>query len=177
MGMDVMTEEGVVLEIKHLNKLIREEDMEKITKILMKECKSMDSDLADNFAPLIKATKEGITAKQFIKAMADTVKAVEKKNWDWREEDYAVAEPFGYKMMELWGSIIEKTRPDFPSIINEVTMWTNARISGDDVPIGKVCFVFGDSFWERKLTAEGEEFEKLFGEGSAEVSSWTIMSY
>ena len=180
MSVDIMESSGVIVDIKTMNNLVRDKDIAKIIATFLEYVETWDNglepewrELRANMEPLANALKEGMTAAEFTKAMEDTVKLVEKKNWAWGNDHHAGF--WAEVMTELWNDFISKTRPDFPGSEVEVRGFDSYSTNGYDVPIGKVCFVFGEGeLWERRLTEKGEEFKKLMG--TADEVRWTMVS-
>jgi len=193
MGMDVMYNSGVILDIDQMIGLLRSEEAENIGVTIIETIpiegstapSLIDPSLLSYYSEFSDFLDEEITdynndeefEKAYKKALKDTVTKAESNSQlsesdDFLESFYSLWEALLYASCGSTDEGWEK----FPATFEEVRVFENSRESGDEVPKGKICFVFSShDLWERKLSEKGKEFEKLVGK--IDEVKWTSVSY
>ena len=192
MGMDVMYDRGVILDIDQMIGLLRSEEVSNIGVTIIEMIpiegstvpSDIDPSLLSYYSPFSDFLDEEVTdynneeafEKAYKKALKDTVTKAES-NWSSESHEFLWSFYSLWKalLFASWGSV-DDFWEKFPASFDEVRVFENPRECGYEVPIGKICFVFGShALWERKLSEKGKEFEKLVGK--IDEVKWTSVSY
>jgi len=166
MGTDVYAGSGVIATIEDMIKLIRKKDLKKIIDI----CGDKSLEI-DELEPL-KTIDKNSTIEEVRQILLKCVRVHGEPSKYGSDDCYLENE---FELQVLWDEIIDKTRPELPSL-DQVTLFDSPRYNGWDVPLGEACFIFNsDSCFVKNLSDEGKSLKRAIGHCTE--TEWTVVSY
>jgi len=181
MGMDIYSEQGVIVSIDEMLGMLRKKDLKPVLQACLNffhdyskhDFWTQSSTSFEDFFEPIRSLQE--VAKPTLEQVQEALNKVCVVNGE--PSKYGSDDCFVHHadaLCHLWQNIVAATRPELPDL-NEIRVFASGRVNGWDVPHGVACFIFSDTeCYEKVLTDQGKALKKAVGH--CDSSEWTIMS-